>query len=478
VETSNRVPCTRRQFLASASATAAAGLLSQRCSRASEIAGSPEKETLPELVGNRFLTFNAVVRVNQIEVARNRTAGSDEGPLHTPELTKRFRETIERGWPGARITWAFSWLALQDQRPNYKAIRELVVEYHKRIGDEITFIPGGYFQPMYNPRAATRNDLHDALQKVSDMVGGGYRPRSVVAGFLDASSLQYLAETEKIHVCQGTIWSQYSVDNGDGDGSVCYPYYPSKEHFCKPAQGPGDFIDCVNLDGWTCDFLAARRAGFADGFNSRMGVGPIETLLSMDQQTAVRELMHTTAIHFDRGFDLNRFGWVTTCWEASLVGLRGAAAKQDLDGLVQWFTQTRKRWPEAKLVTQGEFGEAWRKHYRDNAFDYRFQERGSGIGGSDANMEIRWLMNKDFRLALLRDWKAGGKELVIDFTRYDLKVQEPVDATFERPTRNWSLMNRINMKRSRPQDQPVPLAKLSQDDRDLIARRYPKLTSK
>ena len=72
------------------------------------------------------------------------------------------------------------------------------------------------------------------------MVGGGYRPKSVLAGFLDAESLKYLAEKEDIHVCQGTIWSQYSIDNGDGDGSVCYPYYPSTEHFCK-RHGPSRF---------------------------------------------------------------------------------------------------------------------------------------------------------------------------------------------------------------------------------------------
>ena len=215
----------------------------------------------PALIGNRFLTFNTVVRVNQIEVSRDRVAGADEGNIHTPELTKLFRQSVERGWPGGKITWAFSWRALQDQRPNYKAIRDLVAEYHARYGDEITFIPGGYFQPMYNSRRQTRQDLHEALQRVSDMVGGGYRPRSVLAGFLDAASLKYLAEKEGIHVCQGNIWSQYSIDNGDGDGSVCYPYYPSTEHFCKPAQGRADFIDCVNLDGWTCDFLAARRAG-------------------------------------------------------------------------------------------------------------------------------------------------------------------------------------------------------------------------
>ena len=109
-------------------------------------------------------------------------------------------------------------------------------------------------------------------------MGAGYRPQSVIAGFLAAENLRYLAEAEGIHVCQGNIWSQFAVDNQDGDGSICYPYYPSIEHFCKPAQSPADLIDCVNLDGWTMDFLAARRAGFDGGFNSRMGVGPIETL--------------------------------------------------------------------------------------------------------------------------------------------------------------------------------------------------------
>lgn len=107
---------------------------------------------------------------------------------------------------------------------------------------------------------------------VSEMVGGGYRPQSVIAGFLSAENLRYLAEEEGIHVCQGNIWSQYAVDNGDGEGSISYPYYPSREHFCKPAQGKEDLIDCVNLDGWTVDFLTARFSGIGNGdIYSRQG---------------------------------------------------------------------------------------------------------------------------------------------------------------------------------------------------------------
>ena len=413
-------------------------------------------ETGTQLMENRFLTFNSIIRVNQIEVSRFENKGEDERSLHTPDRVIEFRDAIEKGFPGAKITWAFSWLALHDTTFNYTKIRELIVAYHSKYGDEITFIPGAYFANAYNSTEQVNEDLHEGLAKVSELVGNGYRPNSVVAGFLSSKNQQYLAEKEGIHVCQGNIWSQYAIDNQDGEGSVCYPFYPSKEHFCKPAQSSEDFIDCVNLDGWSVDFLAGRREGFADGFNSRMGVGPIETLGNHGQETGLKEMMHTTAIHFDSGFDLNKFAWVTNCWELSLP--------IDVSGLTAWLSEIKKQWPDVKFITQGEFGLIWREHFKENSFDYRFEEKGSGIGGSDANMEIKWFMNKTFRLATLRDFEKDAEPLVIDFTRYDLKFEEPESGS----TRNWSLFNVINQKQIRPQDQPVPFSALSEENRNII----------
>jgi len=414
------------------------------------------------LMGNRFLTFNAVIRVNQIEVARDKNVGHDERSLHTPAVVVKFRDAICAGFPGAKITWAFSWLALHDTTSNYRKIRELVIGYQKKFGDEITFLPGAYFANAYNTTEQVNKDLHDGLAKVSELVGNGYRPTSVVAGFLSAKNQDFLAKSEGIHVCQGNIWSQYAIDNQDGDGAVAYPFYPSKEHFCKPAQGPADFVDCVNLDGWTTDFLAARREGFKEGFNSRMGVGPIETLGKYGLEIGLKEMLHSTAIHFDRGFELNGFAWVTNCWEVSLP--------IDVAGLTRWLSEVKKRWPDTKFITQGEFGLIWRKHYRGNDFNYRFEETGSGIGGSDADKEIRWFMNKDFRLALLRTMNIDNSEMVIDFTRYDLPAQEPAEMT-----RRWSLMGEINQKQTRPQDKPVPLKQLPETMKKLINSRYPNL---
>jgi hypothetical protein len=436
-----------------------------------------------QLMGNRFFTFNTVVRVNQIETSRNEVHGEDESSIHSPAEARVFREAVETGWPGARMTWSFSWLALNDQRTNYQELRDLIVSYHYKYGDEITFIPGGYFANMYNTREQVNRDLHDGLQLVSEMVGDGYRPKSVIAGFLSAENLRYLAEEEDIHVCQGNIWSQYAVDNGDGEGSISYPYYPSLEHFCKPAQGKEDFIDCVNLDGWTVDFLNGMHPGgrqFNDDWcGSRQGVGPIETVIRLGTERGTKEMIATTAAHFDKGFELNNYAWVTCCWEMSLVEARkiyGYKGRNGLDGLDIWFSEMRKRWPEAKCITQGEFGLVWREHFKNNDdINYQFVQRGSGICGSDPDLEIRWFMNKDFRLALLRNWKENSPEKVIDFTRYDLREEEPADPQPGEPVRNWSLMNRLNQKGTRPQDIPTDIGALNGEEKAIIKQRYPGL---
>ncbi len=442
-------------------------------------------QDIPELglKGNRFFTLATVVRVRQIEVSRDTAFGPDESGVHTPAEARVFRETIASVWPGARITWAFSWLALKDQRPDYLELKELVVSYHKMYGDEITFIPGAYFANMYNTREQVNRDLHDGLQMVSDMVGDGYRPMSVIAGFLSAENQRYLAEEEGIHVCQGNIWSQYAIDNGDGDGSVSYPYYPSREHFCKPAQGKGDFIDCVNLDGWTVDFVNATYPGakFIDGerCGSRQGVGPIETVIRLGTERGTKEMLACTSAHFDKGFELNGFGWITSIWELSLVEARKIydyKGRNGMEGMKIWLSEMRKRWPDTKFVTHGEFGMIWRKHNKTNDdINYRFVQRGSGVCGSSEDLEVKWFMNKDFRLAFQRNWVENEPWSVIDFTRYDLTAQEPADPESGEHSRNWSLMNRLNQKGTRPQDKPIDIRVLNETEKALIEKWYPEL---
>ncbi len=449
---------TRRRFVARAAAGAAwlaAGPSSIHLPAQSRAADSSP-------LRGRFLTHVSVVRVNQIEVTPTRSIGEDEASGNRPEEIRARREAFAQGCPGGRMTWAISWLALHDTRKEYVEARRLLASYHDRYGDEITFIPGGYFAPMYDTRDHIRQAIHQALGEISAMVGSGYRPQSLVAGFMDAENQRLLAADEGIHVCQGQVWSQHGIDNGDGDGGICYPYYPSREHYLKPAQGAADFIDCVCLDGWTCDFLAARRNGFEGGFNSRLGVGPIETVQNLGTQAGRKEMMDTTAMHFDTGHALNGFGFVTGVWEVSI--------KHHQD-LAWWLQAVRERWPDTRVMTEGEFGLEWRKHNPDNHnLNYRFDAKGTGAPGSEKNLEIQWFMNREFRLALLRDWTKNQPPIAIDFTRYDLQAEEP--HTLQR---EWSLMNVLNQKGTRPQDKPIPLGRLPQQDQRLIFARYPEL---
>jgi hypothetical protein len=447
-------PWTRREFLSTATGAAASLTLAGGTSSAVAAATSPLR--------GRFLTHVSVVRVNQIEVTPTHSIGEDEAADNTPAHIRSRREAFERGCLGGRMTWAISWLALNDNRQQYKDARRLLASYHDRYGDEITFIPGGYFAPMYDTREHNQQTIHQALRLIAAMVGNGYRPQSLVAGFLDADGQRYLASEEGIHVCQGQIWSQHGIDHGDGDGGICYPYYPSREHYLKPAQGAADFIDCVCLDGWTCDFLTARREGFEGKFNSRLGVGPIESVGNLGIVAGRREMMDTTAIHFDRGHALNGFGFVTAIWETSIG--------HDPD-LTYWLQTIKTRWPDTQVLTEGEFGLKWREHTPNNvSLNYRFDERGTGAPGSEKELEIEWFMNQEFRLALLRNWEISSPYMVIDFTRYDLPAHEP-----QTLQREWSLMNVLNQKGTRPQDKPVRLGQLSAENQGIIYARYPEL---
>ena len=412
----------------------------------------------------RVLSLSTVVRYWTVETTRTSHLLNNESSLHTVDACTSFRNAVATGWPGATITWAFSWDALNAEDGQYPAIRQLVKSYVTLYGDEFTFIPGGYFAPMYNTEEQTNQDIHDALEIISNLVGGGYRPRSIIGGYLGAKTLSYLATVEDIHVAQATIFSQFNIDFGDGDGGSPYPYFPSQEHYLKPSQNESDFIDVVSLDGWTVDFLACRRNGFADGFNSRMGVGPIETIGKFGPIDGFEEQMHATSQHFDTGYALNGEAFVTSIWEISLP--------IDDIYLTNWLQAVKARWPSAQAITHGEFGLRWRDVHKRNDYNYSFITLGSGIGGSDADKEITFFINPAFRLVLLRNLTDFNVGDAIDFTRYDLYAQEPSIV----PDRSWNLMNELNMKQSRgAMDMPRSLSSLSQEDQGIIHKWLPGL---
>ena len=168
----------------------------------------PEVSVEPlHLMGGRFVTLCIMIRTSPWEVSRDvKLHPRDEGNWHSLEQVKALREAFAKNNPDGRLTWGFTLNALEDERENYRQIREYVVECQKKYGDEVSYFPG-YFPAMYLPRERVNREMSEAIQEISEMVGNGYRPKCIMGGFLSADNLKYLAEKEDIHVAHAVIWS-------------------------------------------------------------------------------------------------------------------------------------------------------------------------------------------------------------------------------------------------------------------------------
>ena len=422
----------------------------------------------------KYFCFTIVIRVNQIEVAPGICLGVDERRENTLENLVKYRESIRRADPSAKVTFALSDSALRDESENFRAIRAKLLRYHEEYGDDVTYVLGAFFSAAYVSRAEACANVSEALRLLRSFMGETYRPKAIVGGFISAEVIRYIAEQEDIHTVQGNIFSQYAVDNQDGDGSVCYPYYPSREHFCKPAQDAGDFIDCVNLDGWTVDFINATYCGVTqEGYNSRMGCGPIETLRPFGVEKGLEIMLATVDQMFEESYALNgNFGFATAIWELCLIQRDGHHRMNiDESAVEQFIRRMKEKHPDCEILPFGELGGRFRAAHPDNSdMNYRFAHRGIGFGGSLRNVRLHWFMNNMFRLCIREDIETGERK-VIDFTDYTRHYCEPEDSDCRagKITRNWSLLGDINQKGLRLQDKPVSLNELTARQRELIA---------
>lgn len=444
----------------------------------------------PEPLKGRYICFMTGVRVHPWENTRARSHGDWMQEKHTAAIALKMRNSLAESFPGARMTWGWTWHALNKQTPDYVELRKLMAQFHKQYGDEITFWPGTYFEDKFNTVEQSKKDLHEGLELVSQMVGDGYRPQSILAGIMSIEVMKYMAESEGIHVVQGQIWSQFNVDGQGGDGGIIYPYYPCKNHYLKPAQGPrggDDFVDVVNIDGWSVDFFAARN----NGGGSRDGIGPLETHggygLGIDY--GLKEMMHVTDVHFnEEAVKRNGFGFLPDVWELCIFEWL------EPEYLSNWLKAVRAKYPDTKLLTLGEFGELWREHNPDNGrINLKFVERGNGEMPSPEegkkinpryhfradlfrpDTEIRWYFNKDFRLATMQNWKESGPLRIMDYTRYNQPYMEPSGNVVDE---HWDLMDLINQKETRQQDKNRSFSSLPPEEQQRILKWYPEIGQK
>jgi hypothetical protein len=195
-------------------------------------------------------------------------------------------------------------------------------------------------------------------------------------------------------------------------------------------------------------------SGAEDGvqYNSRLGLGPIETLHRLPRADALRELEATSAAHLDdRNVERNGLGWLTVNYEVAEVSRGLELDPTILKAWSGWLAGLRDRWPDLAAPTLAGLGDEWRAAQPDNtSLDYLLQQEGTGVQASRAGERVTWFMTDRFRLGVVDGDTAPA---VFDFTSYDDVPAEP-DIAGERL---WSVLGELNQKRTRPQDEPVEL---------------------
>ena len=171
----------------------------------------------------------------------------------------------------------------------------------------------------------------------------------------------------------------------------------------------------------------------------------------------------------EESYELNgNFGYAADIWELVLMHPRHGGI--NVNAVKKFFEKLMQAFPDVKIVPFGEFGNEFRKNYKDNKnINYIFKHKGIGIGGSLCDVQIQWYMNSLFRLAIKTDLKTGARR-VIDFTDYTKPACEPPDSNYQEGIiyRNWSLLGDINQKGLREQDAPIPLESLTENQQALI----------
>lgn len=429
----------------------------------------------------RNFCFCCAIRVNQLEVSPNQHIGFNEREANNYANLLKMRAAIDKvgRFP---ITWALSYQAIVDKSEEFIKIRAKLKEYHAEYGDDVTLFVGCYFANAYNTVQEVNEHMGFHLAKIREFMGEGYNPKSVIAGFLSAKNQQYLSQVEDIHVVQGTIYSQYSIDNQDGEGSICYPYFPSLEHFNKPAQSNSDFIDCVCLDGWTVDFFTSRTSGIIytpdylstkwldyKRINSRMGVGPIESVLAYGERKGLEIQMNTIKTHYENPY--NDFAYITVIWELDLLkGIPNMVESNCYEQAVtNLFYETHKTYPDTNFTTHGDFGLKFRSQYKNND-DYNYVFVQKGFKGFYNRQTIFFKMNKNYRLGIIKKRRLLTNKCtvkVFDYINYADSFNEP---QFKgQPLRNWSIMGEINQKGLRQCDKPILVEEFIKNHKDILS---------
>jgi len=169
-----------------------------------------------------------------------------------------------------------------------------------------------------------------------------------------------------------------------------------------------------------------------------------------------KEMMDTSAMHY-RPRPCSQRLWLGD-------GHLGISVGHDED-LTYWLQAVRERMAripghDRRSVRPG-VAQAYPAMFRSTTV---LMPKEPGRRAREKELEIEWFMNREFRLRAPARLDQKHPPLAIDFTRYDLKAEEPHGLQ-----REWSLMNVLNQKGLAAAGQTDTAGQLSPDDQRRIS---------
>lgn len=392
------------------------------------------------LLGRRLFTPVFLLRQWQIEKGKGEHAGEFEEPLVTDERLIELRSMVAACFPKGRVTWSLSRGAILSPGDHWSVIRRRLTEFREQYGDAIVPNPVAGYTVLHRSCAEVEEELFELLDSLANWLGES--PRAVHAWILLARTIERTLERFDLDAVSGQCWSQYGVDHMSMEGSVPYPYYPSRRHFLVPGRNKDDQLDVPLLDVISLDPVTARFTRKQHKRFCRMGLQLLETVnwKRVGPEHGLQAMQSVARTYLTDNRECLPFSWITTTQE--LVEM--FRHPYSFSSYRSFWESLAAEYSDLEVITTADFGRDFKVTYRENDWHYRFRARGSGVGPSDPETEIAWEFTRDMRRATLTRRRWGRRrEQLIDYVDYTQDVRE-----HDGPSSDYSLKASPWQKRS------------------------------
>ena len=209
------------------------------------------------------------------------------------------------------MTWAVSWSALQDTRKEYKETANSSPTFTVTSATKSPSSRAVISRRVQHARAGIAPPFATALGMVSAMVGGNLVPQSS-SPVMDAENQRLLAKTKTSTFARDRSGASTASTTAMAMAASAIPTTPAANTISSPPRASRiSSIASASTAGPATSLLLGAKGSRADSTAASASV-PSRAVGNLGKEVGRKEMLDTTAMHFDAGRALNGFGFVTS----------------------------------------------------------------------------------------------------------------------------------------------------------------------